>query len=85
MVNKGELFFTVNNLMLNQKQTQSNAGGMTETYIENGTYIKSFYSVMYCPSFVKVDMMRSRNSRLHHRVNWNNAVPLILSENYKKI
>lgn len=43
--------------MSTQMQTQKNAGGMTETYLESGTYLKSFYSVMYAPSCVKLNTM----------------------------
>jgi len=82
--NKGNLFFTVNLLSLTQKTTQATSGGMTEAYLEYGTYVKSFYSVMYCPSFVKVGMLNSKNKRLHHSVNWACAVPKILNESFKK-
>lgn len=82
--NKGLLFFTYARLRLEQKQTQSNSGGMTELYLDNGTYIKSFYSVMFQPSSVTVEMMGAKNRRLHHKVKWENTIPEILSEDYKK-
>jgi hypothetical protein len=82
--NKGDVFFTINHLMLNQLPTQSNKGGMTDAYLEGGTYIKSFYTVMYGPSYTKVCIMGSKNKRLHHRIKWENAVPMILNEKYKK-
>lgn len=81
---KGQLFLTMPLLAINQKQTQKNKGGMTDSYLDGGTYVKSFYTVMYCPSSVKVALMGSTNMRLHHRVNWNNTVPVILNEKYKK-
>jgi len=80
----GLLFFTIPHLAINQKDTQSNKGGMTDIYLNNGTYIKSFYSVMFSPSSVKVSLMGETRKRLHHRVSWNNAVPKILNEQYKK-
>ena len=82
---KGDLFFTVPNLELKQKATQSNSGGMTETYLDNGTYVKSFYTVMYCPSFAKVTEMGAKQKRLHHKINWKNAVPVILNEKFRKV
>lgn len=82
--NRGELFFTINQLQLNQLPTQSNKGGMTEAYLEGGTYVKSFYTVMYCPSFTTVRVMGAKNKRLHHKIKWENAVPVILNEKYKK-
>lgn len=81
----GLVFFTIPHLAINQRDTQSNKGGMTDIYLNNGTYIKSFYSVMFSPSCVKVSLMGETRKRLHHRVSWNNAVPKILKEEYKKI
>ena len=63
-----------------QKETQSNAGGLTEIYLELGTYVKSFYSVIAAPSCVKVAAMGDTSLRLHHRVTWKNAVPKIIRE-----
>lgn len=81
---QGKLIMSISEFMLNQKQTQSNAGGMTSTYLDNGTYVKSFYSVMYSPSCVKVAMMGDKHKRMHHHVNWETCTPKILNEKYKK-
>jgi hypothetical protein len=81
---RGFLFLTINNLMLSQKATQSTAGGMTEAYKESGTYVKSFYSVMYSPSCVSVSEMGSVNRRIHHKVSWNNAAVCIVDPVYRK-
>lgn len=80
----GLLLFTTNQLTLEQTQTQSNAGGMTEMYVESGTYVKSFYSVMYQPSSVKVGLLQDRSSRLHHKVAWKYTVPKILRESVRR-
>lgn len=81
---KGILFFTFPLVSIIQKSTQSNSGGMTDIYKDNGTYIKSFYSVLFSPSSVKVAEMGSKHKRLHHRIIWNNTVPKILRESHKK-
>tara|TARA_R100001463_G_scaffold1618_1_gene7021 strand:+ start:390 stop:1256 length:867 start_codon:yes stop_codon:yes gene_type:complete len=81
---KGHLFLTIPNVSLKQTDTQSNNGGMSDIYAAQGTYIKSFYSVMFSPSAVKVAMLNTERSRLHHRVSWNNATPMILNEKHKK-
>ena len=81
---QGKLIMSISEFMLNQKQTQSNAGGMTSTYLDNGTYVKSFYSVMYSPSCVKVAMMGEKHKRMHHQVNWDTCTPKILNEKHKK-
>jgi hypothetical protein len=81
---KGEQFFTYPRISLKQKMTQTNKGGLTDIYMELGTYVKSFYSVMYAPSCVSITTMGVKERRIHHRVSWNNACPLILSEKHKK-
>ena len=82
--NKGHLLTTIPQLRLEQKQTQSNSGGMTELYLNSGTYVKSFYSVMYNPSSVKIRQMGQSNKRLHHSINWEATAPKIISEKFKK-
>ena len=81
---KGMLFFTIPHLAINQKNTQSNKGGMSDIYENKGTYVKSFYSVLFQPSSVKVSLMGDKHMRLHHRVSWKHTTPVILEEKYKK-
>lgn len=81
---QGQLMMTITDLMLNQMQTQSNSGGMTDLYLDGGTYLKSFYTVLYMPSAVTVQPMGTSHKRLHHKVNWKHCVPLILDERCKK-
>lgn len=81
---QGNLFMTITDISLDQKRTQTTKGGMTDEYLDNGTYVKSFYSVITNPSFVKVFSMDTVHTRLHHRIEWNNAVPKIISNKYKK-
>lgn len=80
----GTLFLTVTNLVTIQTPTQTNTGGITETYKKYGTYVKSFYSVIIDPSAVKISAMGVSDIRIHHEVNWNNAVPKILGSRWKK-
>ena len=65
---------------ITQKETQAQAGGLTEIYLELGTYVKSFYSVIAAPSCVKVALMGNNQARIHHAVTWKNAVPKIIRE-----
>lgn len=84
---RGSVFFTSMQTKLVQKQTQTNSGGMTDTYMHSGTYVKSFYSVMYCPSAVKVSYLQDRatnDARIHHAVTWNSCAPKILRESVRK-
>jgi hypothetical protein len=81
---RGNLFFTFTSIQLDQKETQSQAGGITDMYLKYGTYCKSFTTVINMPSSVKVSIMTTKKARLHHKINWNNTVPKILDEKLKK-
>lgn len=81
---KGGLFLTTMHLALQQQATQTNSGGMTDMYLAFGTYVKTFYSVMYQPSSVKISLLNTSHSRIHHKVSWRNTVPCILSDEYRK-
>lgn len=80
---KGNLFFTIPYLKLDQLTTQSNSGGMADMYLDTGTYLKSFYTVICSPSSVSIRLMGSVNKRLHHHINWNKTAPKIVSEEIK--
>lgn len=81
---RGRLFFTLCNMCVIQIPTQSLDGGMTESYLETGTYVKTFYSVMAMPSCIKVSMMYTKHKRIHHRIDWECCVPKIINEKYRK-
>jgi len=84
---RGSLFFTVLQAKIVQITTQANSGGMASLYLDSGTYVKSFYSVMYAPSCVKIGTIgdhRSPHYRIHHLINWNVTAPKILREEWKK-
>ena len=81
---RGSLFLQVPHVALNQVSTQQSAGGMTDIYLDSGTYVKSFYTVMYAPACTCIRMMGTKHRRLHHSINWNNAVPKIIPEQFKK-
>ena len=81
---RGGLFITEPRIRLEQGQTQANAGGLTDIYLDLGTYVKSFYSVMYAPSCVKITEMGVTSRRLHHMVKWKHVTPMIVSEDLKR-
>ena len=80
----GDIVITVGNTALLQPPTQKVAGGMTDVYVNSGTYIKSFYTVMISPSSAKITLMGNKHKRLHHNVTWNKTAPLIVAEKYRK-
>jgi len=84
LASKGGLFLTTTDISLVQTQSQKQSGGMTGLYLDGGTYVKSFYSVMYQPSSVKISCMGNKDYRIHHSVTWRNTTPVILSEDFKK-
>nr|DAH40347.1 MAG TPA: hypothetical protein [Caudoviricetes sp.] len=81
---QGHLLFTFTKANIVPLQTQSLHGGMTEAYLNGGTYLKSFYAVMSMPSAVVVAPLNSRHPRIHHKVSWNCCAPKILNEAYRK-
>jgi hypothetical protein len=81
---RGDLFLTYTNLNLSQGDTQSTKGGMSDAYNLSGTYVKSFYTIMYHPSGTKIKMMNTKFPRIHHQIKWINTIPMIINEKYKK-
>ena len=83
---RGDLFFTFTGVNLSQNDhQQEKEGGLSNMYLDNGTYTKSFFSLMYNPSNTIVKMMTTKNSsRIHHSIKWKNTTPMIIPEIYKK-
>lgn len=80
---RGELFFTLTNMDLIQVPTQQQKGGMSESYLDVGTYYKSFYTIMTMPSCVKIATVGDQHARIHHSIVWENCVPKIISGRFK--
>lgn len=80
----GNVFLTIPFIQLDQMPTQNNKGGMSDAYINSGTYTKSFYTVMLRPDCTKVSLMGRTNKRFHHLIDWSIAVPKIIDKKYKK-
>lgn len=81
---RGKLIMQITDIDVDQTTTQTVEHGMTDLYLDYGTYLKSFYSVMIQPSSVLVKQMGVVNFRWHHQIEWNATVPKILSDRYKK-
>jgi hypothetical protein len=79
----GLLMGTIPMIALGQKTTQKNKGGMTDLYLDAGTYVKSFYTVMINPSSCFIKPMGDKHKRLHHAIQWDLAVPKIISQDLK--
>lgn len=80
---QGDLFLTYTAFALNQINTQEQPGGLTTAYLDGGTYVKSFYTIMFAPSCVRISAIGDLSYRIHHQVSWNNAVPKVLSDRYR--
>lgn len=87
---RGRLVLTLTSVMIVQMVTQTNAGGITGTYLDGGTYLKSFYSVMAAPSCVRISMLHggtkdtAQHWRIHHHVKWENCAAKIISARWRK-
>lgn len=81
---RGDLFLTFTSLQLDQAQTQSQTGGITDMYARFGTYCKAFTTVMMAPSAARVAMMGTKHARIHHSIEWKKAVPCIVSERHRR-
>lgn len=83
----GEPFMTFPHVQLNQLPTQT-GGAITGVYKEYGTYVKTFYSVMQCPTFIKVCTFgkgfRMSKFRIHHKIDSKFGYAKIISARYKK-
>ena len=81
---RGYLFFTISDVSIDQLATQSLSGGMSSSYADSGTYVKTFYTIMSAPSCVKMYTIGVTHKRFHHLIDWNSAVPKIISSRYRK-
>jgi len=80
----GKLFLTVNVASIEQETTQQEEGGLTGIYLDQGTYVKSFYTILFAPSCASLTKLHDRAAeRIHHRVEWRNAVPKVVPESTK--
>lgn len=75
----GRLFLTLPHVVVYQALTQSQPGGLTGSYRDFGTYVKSFYSVMARPDCTIVSEIGHVDRRPHHRITWKRAVPKIVA------
>lgn len=82
----GKTILSIRDVVLITAETQQFSGGITEMYQRYGTYVKSFYSVMLRPDCVKIHGMCgfNGNNRIHHRIDWETAVPKIISSDFRK-
>ncbi len=57
---------------------------MSDIYKLQGTYIKSFTTVLMQPSNVSISMMNASHKRIHHSIKWINTTPMIINQKHKK-
>jgi len=80
----GKPNYTIMYIQVNTPETQAMKGGMTDIYTDNGTYRKSFYSVMMHPGYVKIAKQGIKFFRIHHEIRWNGCTPMVLNEKWRK-
>lgn len=83
----GNIFMTLPHVQLNQLPTQT-GGEITGAYQKYGTYGKTFYSVMQCPTFIKISTFskgyRMSAFRIHHKITSKYGYAKIISDKFKK-
>lgn len=80
---RGKLFLTILAVETMQK-AKVNPGGMSEAYKKFSSFTRAMYPVMYVPSAVKVARLPKTNDIIGQKINWETALPMIISEEYKK-
>ena len=66
---------------LTMAPTQSEDGGLSDIYRDEGTVRKSAYPVLIAPGATK---LVSKFGRYHHKVNWDKLTPKTLSEQWSR-
>lgn len=81
----GNIFISFPIICIQRRLTQT-TGGMSDVYKLYGTYVKSFFSVIQNPSFVKIGILQqsSKFYRIHHNISTRYGVAKIISSRYKK-
>ncbi len=79
----GKKFLTPSFVAVEQERTQQQEGGLTDAYLDWGTYVKSFFSILYSPSSIELGSMGEVDQRIHHHINWKTSVPKIVPEKTK--
>lgn len=77
----GRSELSVKCIAMNMPPTQSEGGGLTDIYRDEGTVRKTAYAVMAAPGQVK---LVDRFGRYHHAADWKRIVPKIVSDEYRK-
>lgn len=79
----GKRFLTPNIIAVEQERTQQQEGGLTDAYLDWGTYVKSFYTILYSPSSVSLGKMGEKEQRIHHHIDWGASIPKVVPESTK--
>lgn len=82
----GYLFITAYPVIIKSGRTQQSRGGLDDIYRRLGTYTKSFFTLLWEPSFARVVPLYGGEAypRIHHRVYWRYGVPLIVPESLRR-
>ena len=73
-----EMYFKF--MTIQMKETQSEEGGLTDIYKQEGTVRKTAYAVLIAPNNTELTI---RYGRYHHKINWRTIIPKIIHEKYK--
>lgn len=77
----GRIEMSMHFMAMNMPPTQSEEGGLSQLYRDEGTVRKTAYAVMACPCAVS---LVEKFGRYHHRVAWDRVTPKIVSDEHRR-
>lgn len=81
-VKNGKVVLSILRIKLNTPSSKTVEGGLTDIYIDEGKYIRDFYTFMYSPSNINIGI---RKDKIILTVRANNTYPKLIDENLKKV
>lgn len=78
---QGGYEMSLRHMNMTMPNSQSEQGGLSEMYIQDGTVRKSAYPVLLAPNATKLVV---KFGRYHHEVDWSKLRPKLLHEKYQK-
>lgn len=82
VIKKGQFEISFQYLSMNTYQTQTETGGNTDLYQDNGTVLKTAYAICASPLSVKLTV---KFGRYHHQNSWEKISPKLINEKYDKL
>jgi hypothetical protein len=79
---QGKVEMSFKFIHLKPAPTQSEQGGLSDLYKQEGTVRKTAYAILKYPNVVKLTI---KFGRYHHQANWEKITPKVIRETYAKV